>query len=238
MAGIPISQLPQASDNVVDTTDLIPAARPNVGTIRIPGAAFINNVTNATGGLPLVNTKTYSINTGYNTTVKSLTSIGGLNITSTSNMITVDGSYLLSLINTLSSNMASAQSSYTNLLGNASVTNYVVKSSPGTLYFAELSPVYASSPLTNASTECLFIFDKATTPSSQDTPKLTLNINYTSVNGNVSEFGNLKDIFSLSNGVVFNNGIAIVYAGTSPGNVSPSFTSVPSVSSYINIVYS
>jgi hypothetical protein len=105
MAGIPISQLSPASDNTVDATDVIPAARPNVGTIRIPGAAFINNITNAPNGAPLVNAQTYNVNSGYNTTIKSLCSIGGIELQTTTNNVTVDGSYLLSLINTLSSNM-------------------------------------------------------------------------------------------------------------------------------------
>ncbi len=91
MAGIPISKLiDPAPNNAIEASDLVPAFRPETGTIKVPGAAFKNAVTNAsTDGIPLVGTSTYANNVGTTTPIKTLRASGSVTIDATNTSITI-----------------------------------------------------------------------------------------------------------------------------------------------------
>jgi hypothetical protein len=106
MAGINITDLP--TDNVLRPNDVFLKVNDNSGnnsSYQINGSAFYS-LTGIQGGLSLGNgLPVFNTESPDGTTLwfNSLTATNGISITNPSNTINIDGSYLLSLINNLSS---------------------------------------------------------------------------------------------------------------------------------------
>ena len=159
----------------------------------------------------------------------NLSGYGGINLnTNSSNQVVIDGSYLLSLINTLSSNMAApATSTYSKILSSGKPQFTVIKNSPGIFYSASIVSL-DEQPTGGWSFGFCRIYDTATVPTSSNTPKLILNMVRTGT-GVMPSHDN--DNINISTGITFLSGISIAYTGLS-------FTDSSALSAICNVVYS